>query len=56
MVVILYTYGIAVGYSIIAREIFNISAYSPWNWGPVIGIITAGILWFLSGEPTTNNL
>jgi hypothetical protein len=56
MIEILYTYAIAVGYSMIARHGFSIDTQSFWNWGPVIGIITAGIIWSLSGEPTTNNL
>ena len=42
--ILLYAYLIAVGYSIIAREAFNISAHSLWNWGPAAGIIGIGII------------
>jgi hypothetical protein len=44
MMTLLCTYLTAVGYSIIAREAFGISAHSPWNWGVAAGIVGLGIV------------
>ncbi len=43
MLYVLYSYVIAIGYSIIAREVYNVSAHDPWNWVPCAGVISLGI-------------
>ncbi len=43
MLYVLYSYGIAIGYSIVAREAYGISPHDPWNWGPCAGVIGLGI-------------
>ena len=43
MLYVLYSYGIAIAYSLLAREVFHISPHNPWNWGPCAALIGSGI-------------